>query len=105
MYHLITNKKKGTEVDHQMRFKEICVYKPELKPKWNHIGDVMVSTAASSAVVRGLEPRSGQTNLKDYKINICCFSAKHTALRKQNKDFRLARNQDNISDWIDMFTR
>ena len=23
---------------------------------------------------------------KDYKIGICCFSAKHTALRRQGKD-------------------
>jgi hypothetical protein len=27
--------------------------------------------------------RSGQT--KEYKIGICCFSAKHTALRKKSK--------------------
>ena len=27
---------------------------------------------------RGFEPRSGQT--KDYKLGICCFSAKHAAL-------------------------
>jgi hypothetical protein len=39
---------------------------------------VMVSVFASSEVDRGFEPRSGQT--KDYKIGICCFSAKHAAL-------------------------
>ena len=38
----------------------------------NHIGSVMVSLLASSAVDRGFEPRSGQT--KDYEISICCFS-------------------------------
>ena len=54
-----------------------------------HIGGIMVSVLASSAVDRGFEPRSGQT--KDYNIGICCFSAKHTALRK-SKDW-LARNQ------------
>jgi hypothetical protein len=37
----------------------------------------MVSMLASSAVDRGFEPRSGQT--KDYKIGICCFSAKYGA--------------------------
>ena len=42
----------------------------------NHIGGVMVSVLASSVVDRGFDPRSGQT--KDYKIDICCFSAKHT---------------------------
>ena len=41
----------------------------------NHIGGVMVSVLASSAVDIGFKPRSGQT--KDYKIGICCFSAKH----------------------------
>jgi hypothetical protein len=43
----------------------------------NRIGGVMVSVLASSAVDRGFEPWSGQT--KDYKIGICCFSAKHAA--------------------------
>jgi hypothetical protein len=38
-----------------------------------HIGGVMVSMVASSAVGRGFEPWSGQT--KDYKIGICYFSA------------------------------
>ena len=55
----------------------------------------MVCVLASSAVDRGLEPRSGQT--KDYKIGICCFSAKHTALRRKSKDW-LAQNQNNVSE-------
>jgi hypothetical protein len=41
----------------------------------------------------GSEHRLGQT--KDYKIDTCCFSAKHGALIRRNKDW-LARNQDNI---------
>jgi hypothetical protein len=53
---------------------------------------VMVIVLASSVVDRGFEPRSGQT--KDYEIGICCFFAKHAALRRRNKDW-LARNQDN----------
>jgi len=36
-----------------------------------------ISMLTWSAVDRGFEPRSGQT--EDYKIGICCFSAKHTA--------------------------
>jgi hypothetical protein len=55
-----------------------------------------------SAVDRGFEPRSGQT--KDYKIGICCFSAKHAALRRKSKDW-LARNRNNVSEWSDMSTR
>jgi len=38
---------------------------------------------------------------KDYKIGICCFSAKHAALRRKSKDW-LAQNQDNVSEWSDM---
>ena len=62
----------------------------------------MVRALASSAVDRGFDPRPAQT--KDYKIGICCFSAKHTALRRKSKDW-LARNQNNVSDWSDMSTR
>jgi hypothetical protein len=62
----------------------------------------MVSVLASSAVDRGFEPRSGQT--KDYEIGICCFYAKHAALRRKSKDW-LARNQNNVSVWSDMSSR
>ena len=54
----------------------------------------MVSVLASIVVDRGFEHRSGQT--KDYKMCMCCFSAKYTTLRRKNKDW-LARNQDNVS--------
>ena len=62
----------------------------------------MFSVLASSAVVRGFGPRSGQT--KAYKIGMCCFSAKHVALRRECKDW-LARIQDNVSEWSDMSIR
>ena len=65
----------------------------------NRISGVLVSMLTSSVVDRGFEPRLGQT--KDYKIGICCFSTKHTALRRKSKDW-LARNQDNVSEWGDM---
>ena len=66
------------------------------------IRGVMVNMLASSAVESGFEPWSGQ--IKDYKMGICCFSAKHTSLRRKSKDW-LARNQDNVSEWGDMSTR
>jgi hypothetical protein len=44
----------------------------------------------------------GQT--KDYQIGICCFSVKHTMLRRKGKDW-LAQNQDNVSEWGDMAKR
>jgi hypothetical protein len=55
---------------------------------------IVVLCQLSSAVDREFERRSGQT--KDYKIGICCFSAKHAALRRKSKDW-LAQNQDNMS--------
>ena len=62
----------------------------------------MVSVLASSVVDCGFDPRSGQT--KDFKIGICCFSAKHAALRRKSKDW-LARNQNNVFEWSDMSIR
>ena len=50
----------------------------------------------------GFEPRSDQT--KDYKIGICCFSAKHAALWIKSKDW-LAQNQNKVSEWGDMSIR
>jgi hypothetical protein len=76
----------------------IYMYSTSLKYILSRIGGVMVSVLASSAVDRG----SGQT--KDYTIGICCFSAKHAALRWKSKDW-LARNQNNVSEWSDMSTR
>jgi predicted LPLAT superfamily acyltransferase len=58
-----------------------------------------VGLSPSSTVDRGFELRSGQT--KDYKIGICYFSAKHTAVRRKSKDW-LSRNQDNVAEWGDM---
>ena len=65
------------------------------------IYNVMVRVLASSAVDYGFEPWLSQ--IKDYKIGICCFSPKHTALRSKNSDW-LALNQDNVSEWSDMST-
>ena len=62
----------------------------------------MVSVIAASVVDRGFEPRSAQT--KDYEIGICCFSAKHAALRRKSKDWS-AQNQNSVSEWSDMSTR
>ena len=54
----------------------------------------MVGMLASSAIDRGFKPRSGQA--KDFSIGICCFSAKHAALRGKSKDW---------SKWGDMSIR
>jgi hypothetical protein len=62
-------------------------------------GGVIVGVLASSGRLCGFEPRSGQT--KEYEFGICCFSDKHTALRRKSKDW-LARNQNIVSEWKDM---
>ena len=62
----------------------------------------MVSFFALSVVDHGFEPWSGQA--KDYKIGICCFSAKHAALRSKSIDW-LAQNQDNVSKRRNMSIR
>jgi hypothetical protein len=59
----------------------------------NRIGGVMFSVLVSSVEDQGFEPCSGQT--KDYKIGICCFFTKYTALRKNSKDC-LAQIKDNV---------
>jgi hypothetical protein len=50
----------------------------------------MVSMLALSAVDRGFEPWSGQT--EDYKIGICSFSANHAALRRKSDAV--------VSEWL-----
>jgi hypothetical protein len=67
----------------------------------NGIGSVMVIVIASSVVDGGFDHRSGQT--KDHEIGMCCFSAKHAALRKKSK-YWFVRNQNNVSEWTDMST-
>ena len=62
--------------------------------KLHPIGGIIVSVLVSRVADREFEPRSSQT--KNYRIGICCFSAKRAALRRKIKDW-LARNQDNPS--------
>jgi hypothetical protein len=67
----------------------------------NRISSVMVNRLALSVVDRGFEPCLSQT--KDYKIGICCISAKHAALKRKSK-YWFALNQDNVSEWSDLST-
>jgi hypothetical protein len=53
----------------------------------NRISGVMVSMLASGAVDRVFNPQLGQT--KDYKIGICCFSAKHKEKKKSVLIFKI----------------
>ena len=64
--------------------------------KFNHIGGVIVSLLGSIVVDYVSGP--GQIKLKTIMIGICCFSAKHAALRRKSKDW-LAWNQNNVSEW------
>ena len=61
----------------------------------------MVSLLVVNVLDRVFEPQFSQT--REYKLCICFFSAKHTALRRKCKDW-LARNQDNMTEWNDTST-
>jgi ribosomal protein L31 len=54
-----------------------------VEQQYSSIGDVTVIVLASSAIEREFEIRSCPT--KDYKIDICCFSAKHTSLTRKSR--------------------
>ena len=49
----------------------------------NRIGGVMVRMLTSNVVDRWFEPRLGRT--KDYKIGICCFSAKQRLFGSESR--------------------
>jgi len=55
---------------------------------------IMLSMLDSIVVDHGLEPQWILTN-QNYKIDICCFSAKQVALRSKNK-YWLLQNLDNV---------
>jgi len=64
-----------------------------------YIGGVIANVIALNMIGRGFESQSDQT--KDYKIGICCFSAKHTTLRSNIK-YYLTMNQENVFERSDM---
>jgi len=43
------------------------------------------------------------SQIKENKIGICCFSAKHAALRNKSTSW-LDRDQNNVSVWSDIST-
>ena len=57
----------------------------------NRIGNVIVKVLSSNVIERGFESLSGQT--KEYEIDICCFSAKHAALRNKSKDLSARKSE------------
>ena len=59
------------------------------------IGGILVLMFTSNVADIGFQSGSCQT--KNYKIGICCFSAKHIVLRWRSKEW-LALNQD-VSEW------
>jgi hypothetical protein len=66
----------------------------------NCVGGVMVGVLALSVLDRGVDPRSGQTKGKDYKIGICCFSTKQNTMyfldvdKNQDKTLKLSHPRD-----------
>jgi hypothetical protein len=51
----------------------------------------------SLEAIKGMKHFARSDPTKNYKIDNCCFSAKHIALRSKSKDW-LAQNQDNVRD-------
>ena len=56
----------------------------------------------SSVIDRGFKLLSDQT--KDYEISICCFSVKYAVQGESQGQRLVGSNQDNVSEWGDMFT-
>ena len=73
----------------------------KLKPRRYFNG---YSVLTSSVVDRGFELRWDKTKDDEICTCICCFSAKHAALKKKRKDW-FARNQDNIPECDDRTIR
>ena len=67
----------------------------------NLIDAVIVSLWPLGQYILGSNPC--RVKRKTNKISVCCFSAKHAALRSNSKDC-LALNQDNVFDRNDMST-
>ena len=93
MAHRQSNKKKIAKSWRQRRDIDISIKQQQQQQQKNLIGDVMATVLASSAVDCGF----ARVRPKTYNIGICCFSAKHTALRRTCKDC-LAPNQNNVSE-------
>ena len=81
--------------------KQVIYLKRMFNPCKNFIYDVMISVFALSVVY--CEFNSWPNPTKENKIGICCSSAKQASLRRKSKDM-LARNQDDVSEWSNMFT-
>jgi hypothetical protein len=60
----------------------------------------MVMVLVFSVIDRGIKSWSSQA--KDYKNDICCFSADLAALRSKSNKW-LAQNQDKVSEWSATF--
>ena len=70
----------------------LCSKNSNHKAQYSICG-VMVSVLSLCAIDRGFKPLSGQA--KDYTIDISCFFAKYTVVRRKSKDW-LAVDQYNI---------
>ena len=66
----------------------------EINTIWN-IKNCICGVMVRLLVLDVLDHGSCSSQIKDYQIDICCFSAKHTALRRKSNDW-LSRNQDNV---------
>jgi hypothetical protein len=68
------------------------------------IGGTMVKRGCLKCGRSWAEALVRSDQIKDYTIGICCYSSQDTAIMSNNKD-ELSRNQYNMSEWSDMYTR
>ena len=77
----------------------VCACTPNFNTIKIKLEFMCICVKCNGAVDIGFEPRSGKT--KEYYICMCCFLAKHAALKRKSK-YLLARNQDNVSEMGNM---
>jgi hypothetical protein len=90
------------DINNYLLFEYIYKVHPISRPTKAILSASVVSVFVSSVVDRVFESWSGKS--EDYRSGICYSFAKQASLTRKRKD-RLARNQDNVSEWGDMSIR
>jgi hypothetical protein len=54
--------------------------------------------------ITGVNSAKQTDQTKDYKLGMCCFFERHTALKRNSKVW-LARNKNSVYEWGDMSIR
>jgi hypothetical protein len=71
--------------------------------RWFSSGTPTSSTKTGRHDIDKILLKMALNTINHGRESICCFSAKHAALKIKNKDWS-ARNQNNVSEWSDIST-